>query len=103
MKRERNVNLPSSQTSTTYTLYTWDSGSSAFTQQESVQEDANAYNIVRNHLYGLGKRTTDDPGHGTDTEPTPGGDDEPVSLNNKHEVELALNGNWDVIHDMELD
>ena len=37
------------------------------------------------------------------TEPTPGGDDEPVSLNNKHEVELALNGNWDVIHDMELD
>ena len=85
------------------TLYTWDSGSSAFTQQESVQEDANAYNIVRNHLYGLGKRTTDDPGHGTDTEPTPGGDDEPVSLNNKHEVELALNGNWDVIHDMELD
>ena len=103
VKREWNVNLPSSQTSTTYTLYTWDSGSSAFTQQESVQEDANAYNIVRNHLYGLGKRTTDDPGHGTDTEPTPGGDDEPVSLNNKHEVELALNGNWDVIHDMELD
>ena len=88
MKREWNVNLPSSQTSTTYTLYTWDSGSSAFTQQESVQEDANAYNIVRNHLYGLGKRTTDDPGHGTDTEPTPGGDDEPVSLNNKHEVSL---------------
>lgn len=103
VKREWNVNLPSSQTSTTYTLYTWDSGSSAFTQQESVQEDANAYNIVRNHLYGLGKRTTDDPGHGTDTEPTPGGDDEHVSLNNKHEVELALNGNWDVIHDMELD
>lgn len=103
VKREWNVNLPSSQTSTTYTLYTWNSGSSAFTQQESVQEDANAYNIVRNHLYGLRKRTTDDPGHGTDTEPTPGGDDEPVSLNNKHEVELALNGNWDVIHDMELD
>lgn len=102
VKREWNVNLPSSET-TTYTLYTWDTESRAFTEQQSVTEDKNVYNIVRNHLYGLGKRTSDDPGHGTDPNPEPGDDDDPVSLNNKHEIELVVNDNWEVIHDMELD
>lgn len=102
VKREWNVNLPSSET-TTYTLYTWDTESRAFTEQQSVTEDKNVYNIVRNHLYGLGKRTSDDPGQGTDPDPKPGDDDDPVSLNNKHEIELVVNDNWEVIHDMELD
>ena len=98
VKREWNVNLP---TTDPYTLYTWNG--SNFGSGVSVTEDANAYNIVRNHLYGLGTRETDDPGDGTDTDPTPGDNDDPISLNNKHELKLIVNDNWEVIHDMELD
>ena len=98
VKREWNVNLP---TTDPYTLYTWNG--SNFGSGVSVTEDTNAYNIVRNHLYGLGTRETDDPGDGTDTDPTPGDNDDPISLNNKHELKLIVNDNWEVIHDMELD
>lgn len=100
--REWNVNLPSTET-TTYNLYTWNTEGSSFNYQESVTEDTHVYNIVRNHLYGLGSRTSDDPGNGTDPEPGTGDDDDPVSLNNKHEIELVVNDNWEVIHNMELE
>lgn len=100
VKREWNVNLPSTETNT-YTLYTWNGAS--FGEGESVTEDAHHYNIVRNHLYGLGSRTMDDPGTGTDPEPGIDEDDDPISLNNKHELELIVNDNWEAIHDMELD
>lgn len=102
VKREWNVNLPSSET-TTYTLYTWDTMTSAFTSQTSVTEDKHYYNIVRNHLYGLGDRTSDNPGGGVDPDPTPDDNDDPVSLDNKHEIELVVNDNWEVIHNMELE
>lgn len=100
VKREWNVNLPSTETNT-YTLYTWNGAS--FGEGESVTEDAHHYNIVRNHLYGLDSRTMDDPGTGTDPEPGIDEDDDPISLNNKHELELIVNDNWEAIHDMELD
>ena len=100
VKREWNVNLPSTETNT-YTLYTWNGAS--FGEGESVTEDAHHYNIVRNHLYGLGSRTMDDPGTGTEPEPGIDEDDDPISLNNKHELELIVNDNWEAIHDMELD
>lgn len=90
VKREWNVNLPSTETNT-YNLYTWNG--SQFNMEPSVTEDKNSYNIVRNHLYGLGSRTSDDLGHGTDPEPTPGEDDDPISLNNKHEIDLVVNDN----------
>ena len=45
----------------------------------------------------------DDPGTGTDPEPGIDEDDDPISLNNKHELELIVNDNWEAIHDMELD
>lgn len=74
-------------------------------------ETANTYSILRNHLYGVGKRTLDNPGNGTDPEPdpdptpepdpTPG--DDPESLNNKQELTLRVNDNWEVIHDMVID
>lgn len=100
--REWNVNLPSTET-TTYNLYTWNTEESSFDYSESVTEDTHVYNIVRNHLYGLGSRMSDDPGDGTDPEPGTGDDDDPVSLNNKHEIELVVNDNWEVIHNMELE
>lgn len=98
VKREWNVNLPQTDS---YTLYTWNG--SDFGSGESVTEDSHIYNIVRNHLYGLGTRTANDPGNGTDPEPGGGDDDDPISLNNKHELKLIVNDNWEVIHDMELD
>lgn len=66
---------------------------------------ANTYSLVRNHLYGIGTRMNDDPGKGTDPEPgTPDPDeDKPESLNNKQELVLRVNDNWEVIHGMKLD
>lgn len=71
-------------------------------------ESANTYSLVRNHLYGIGTRMNDeaDPDKpGTDPEPgTPDPDeDKPESLNNKQELVLKVNDNWEVIHGMELD
>lgn len=103
VKREWNVNMPTTSTSSAYTLYTWDTNTKAFTSQSSVTEDQHYYNIVRNHLYGLGNRMSDDPGSGTDPEPDSDDDDDPVSLDNKHEIELVVNDNWEVIHNMELE
>lgn len=67
-------------------------------------ESANTYSLVRNHLYGIGTRMNDDPGEGTDPEPDPSDpDDQPESLNNKQELVLKVNDNWEVIHGMELE
>lgn len=83
--------------------YYWDG--SAWTSQTSG-ETVNSYSLVRNHLYGIGTRMTDNPGGGTDPEPDPdpeNPDDKPESLNNKQELVLKVNDNWEVIHDMELE
>lgn len=73
---------------------------------------ANTYSLVRNHLYGIGTRMNDeaDP-ENPDKDPdpevpgeTPDDDkDKPESLNNKQELVLKVNDNWEVIHGMELD
>lgn len=69
---------------------------------------ANTYSLVRNHLYGIGTRMNDQANPnkpGTDPEPTDpeNPDDKPESLNNKQELVLKVNDNWEVIHGMELD
>ena len=83
------------------TAYYWDG--SVWTNQTSG-ETVNYYSLVRNHLYGIGTRMTDNPGGGTDPEPDPEDpDDKPESLNNKQELVLKVNDNWEVIHGMELE
>lgn len=73
----------------------------------ATAESANTYSLVRNHLYGIGTRMNDeaDPEHpGVDPDPDPDDpDDKPESLNNKQELVLKVNDNWEVIHGMELD
>lgn len=78
----------------------------------ATAESANTYSLVRNHLYGIGTRMNDQanpnkPGTDpdpTDPEETPDPDkDKPESLNNKQELVLKVNDNWEVIHGMELD
>lgn len=96
--RSWKVNLP---TTPQYTLYTWEGD--AFSAGTSVTEDKNCYNIVRNNLYGIGERPSNDPGDGEDPDPEPGDPDKPTPLNNKHELELIVNDNWEVIHNMEIE
>lgn len=79
----------------------------------ATAESANSYSLVRNHLYGIGTRMSDNPSNpGVDPNPTdPDPDptdpenpnDKPESLNNKQELVLRVNDNWEVIHGMELD
>lgn len=99
-----NVNLSASENNYT-NLYTWDG--SSFGGSTTEGHNKNSYSIVRNHLYGIGTRMNDDPGEGTDPEPDPNPDpddpDKPESLNNKQELVLIVNDNWEVIHGMELD
>ena len=81
--------------------YYWDG--SNWTNQTSG-ETVNSYSLVRNHLYGIGTRMTDNPGGGTDPDPDPENPgDKPESLNNKQELVLKVNDNWEVIHGMELE
>ena len=99
-----NVNL--SSTGQNYSnLFTWNGSDWGTGTTEALNK--NYYSIVRNHLYGIGTRMNDqaDPEHpGTDPEPdTEDPDDKPESLNNKQELTLQVNDNWEVIHGMELE
>lgn len=76
-------------------------------------ESANSYSLVRNHLYGIGTRMYDNPSNpgvdpnpedpDPDPNPDPKDPDKPESLNNKQELVLRVNDNWEVIHGMELE
>lgn len=95
--RSWNVNLPAADGQMKeHDLYTWGSN---FTSAKNT-DTKNCYNVVRNHLYGIGQRALDttDP-----TDPNPGNPDEPESLNNKQELTLRVNDNWEVIHKMDIE
>lgn len=101
--RSWKVNLGSTDKQLTGKITCWNSGSTDWSTSLS-DESSNTYSIVRNHLYGIGTRMNDDPGEGTDPDPDPEDpDDKPESLNNKQELVLKVNDNWEVIHGMELD
>ena len=55
------------------------------------------FNVVRNHMYNLGVKTS----NGTKTDPDPG-KDEPEDLTKSQNLILKVNDNWEVIHKMEL-
>lgn len=97
--REWAVKLPSGDGQlSNYTLSYWNSTATApsFTTN-SATDVADKYSVVRNHLYGIGERSLDEP-------TTPGTDpDKPEPLNKKQELTLRVNDNWEVIHQMELE
>ena len=76
--------------------------------------DASIFNVVRNHMYNLGVKTstgtttTPDPSKPTpdpkpDPKPTPDpGKDEPEDLTKSQNLILKVNDNWEAIHKMEL-
>lgn len=100
------VKLPNGQVISNGTLTSWNgtSGSGLWSTDNSVTESQEAYSILRNHLYGIGKKTAE--GNGTDKEdpdPDPDGPDIPQDLNTKQEIQLQVNDNWEVIHQMVVD
>lgn len=101
--RSWKVNLGSGDGQLKQTITYWNSNwDSTITDTSS-----STYSLVRNHLYGIGTRMNDeaDPEQpGVDPDPDPEDpDDKPESLNNKQELVLKVNDNWEVIHGMELD
>lgn len=76
--------------------------------------DASIFNVVRNHMYNLGVKTstgtttTPDPSNPTpdpkpDPKPTPDpGKDEPEDLTKSQNLILKVNDNWEVIHKLVL-
>lgn len=106
--RSWKVNLGSGDGQLKQTITYWNSNWNSTITDTS----ANTYSLVRNHLYGIGTRMNDqanptNPGKDPDPEvpgETPDPDkDKPESLNNKQELVLRVNDNWEVIHGMELD
>lgn len=59
-----------------------------------LEELANSYSIVRNHLYTVGTKGTND--YNPDT-------DEPQDLSKGQELILRVNDNWELIHKMEVE
>lgn len=76
-------------------------------------ESASIFNVVRNHMYNLGVKTsngTTTPPDPTNPDPNPNpdpsvptpGTDEPEDLSKSQNLILKVNDNWEVIHKMEL-
>ncbi len=101
------IKLPSTQVISSGTLTSWNgtSGSGSWSTTEgSVTESQEAYSILRNHLYGIGKKTAE--GDGSDKEDPdtdPDGPDNPQDLTTKQDILLQVNDNWEMIHQMEVD
>ena len=105
--RSWKVNLGSSDEQLKQTITCWNNSEAKDWSTSLSGESSSTYSLVRNHLYGIGTRINDeaDPEQpGVDPDPDPEDpDDKPESLNNKQELVLKVNDNWEVIHGMELD
>lgn len=105
--RSWKVNLGSSDEQLKQTITCWNNSEAKDWSTSLSDESSSTYSLVRNHLYGIGTRMNDeaDPEQpGVDPDPDPEDpDDKPESLNNKQELVLKVNDNWEVIHGMELD
>lgn len=79
-----------------------------------IDENASIFNVVRNHMYNLGVKTSTgtttppdpskpdpDPSKPDPSDPTPG-TDEPEDLSKSQNLILKVNDNWEAIHEMEL-
>lgn len=93
------IKLPGTdnQTANNYTLYSWDGGK--FVENKSAKDDVKIYNVVRNHLYGIGTKTKD----GEIVTPENPNPDTPEPLKKKQELTLRVNDNWDIIHSLEIE
>ena len=95
------VKLPTTDKQTAeYTLKSWETNSFV---SASCTDKVATYNVVRNHLYGIGERALDNPENPDKPTPDPSNPDKPEPLNKKQELTLRVNDNWEVIHKMEIE
>ena len=95
------VKLPTTDKQTAeYTLKSWETNSFV---SASCTDNTTTYNVVRNHLYGIGERALDNPENPDKPTPDPSNPDKPEPLNKKQELTLRVNDNWEVIHKMEIE
>lgn len=101
--KEWNINLPETNG---YNAKIWSWSNDAWTEGAS-ETSKTAYSILRNHLYGVGKRLKNDPNGDntdiTDPDPEPGDEDDPEPLDKNTYINLRVNDNWEVIHKMEIE
>ena len=101
--RSWTVKLPSADSQcATHELWAWNG--SVFTSTKDAIDNVTGYNVIRNHLYGIGERALDNPTNpNPDPDPDPENPDNPEPLNKKQELTLRVNDNWEVIHKMEIE
>lgn len=81
-----------------HNLFSW-TGTSFPTTAVKNTDNNIVYNVVRNHLYGIGTKTKD----GEVVTPDKPGPDTPEPLKKKQELTLRVNDNWDIIHSLEIE
>lgn len=81
-------------------LFSW-TGTSFPTAAVKNTDINTVYNVVRNHLYGIGERSLDEPT--VPGKPDPENPDTPETLKKKQELTLRVNDNWDVLHKLEIE
>lgn len=105
------VSLPTDDKQTKgYPFWSFDAAN-GWSVATGFTDNASCYNILRNHLYGIGKRLYDNPDpedptdpSNPDPDPDPDPDDDkPEALNKKQKLTLRVNSNWEVIHNMVID
>ena len=77
-----------------------------------TDENASIFNVVRNHMYNLGVKTSNGTPDPDPSNPTPKpdpdpdkpkpGTDQPEDLSKSQDLILKVNDNWEAIHQMEL-
>lgn len=103
-ERTWSISLPNDDLISGSTLQWWDGSASAWTNG-TVTESKSNYSVLRNHLYGVGRKDTAIPTDPTDpTDPEePTDPEKPQDLNTKQDIMLQVNDNWEVIHQMEVE
>lgn len=98
-----NINLPSDDAQlypTAGHALVWDGTSTGTTtvfdelEGAGAGENKTSYSLVRNHLYGIGAKATDE--YNPD-------EDEPQDLSTGQNLILQVNDNWELIHKMEVE
>ena len=72
------------------------------TDKVTGDESVSIFNVVRNHMYNLGVKTTHNP-EGPNPETPDPDTNQPEDLSKNQDLILKVNDNWEMIHQMELD
>lgn len=95
------IKLPDADVIKDKSLTYW--STDAFKTETNQTETQNVFSVLRNHLYGIGQKMADEGTNGPGGTEGGGDDDDPQPLNNKQELLLQVNDNWEVLHRMEIE